>query len=135
MDCIRVSEREIKGFQWDGYHYQSLFPLDGDTVDSCRQKCVSNLKCKAWKWEPEDGGNPEDGTCYITRLLKGNYPRVKKVDNKDVMSGLIRCEDNWSMLKFFGYLLLMFVILGFAFFFMFICPKRKKAGRIEPLKF
>lgn len=99
MDCVRVSTRELEGEEYMGV-YDNIKRLKELGADACRQACVTDLNCKAWKYNPE-------GECLVSSRLHGHYPTYR-VARPGTRSGLIECAQDWNMLK----LILMILILG-----------------------
>ena len=102
MDCVRVSEREIEGEVWDA-NYKEMGTDSKLSREACRQTCVSDLDCVAWKY------NFGGGNCSLADTIKGAYPHLKR--EKDVVSGLIACENTYSMLKTMGLVFLVVLVL------------------------
>ncbi len=109
MDCVRVSEREVSGEVWDA-DYKRL--SDVNSKEACRQACVSDLDCVAWKY----GG----GECSVADSIRGSYPHLligrslvsdSGIGSIAMASGLIACENTYSMLKTLGMVFLIGVIL------------------------
>ena len=99
MDCVRVSTQERNDQEYMGM-YNLASEFSGSGFDACRQSCVSNLNCKAWKYNP-------DNECYLSNKLHGSYP-MHRIARPGTKSGLIECKNDWNMLK----LILMITVLG-----------------------
>jgi len=118
MDCVRTSVREIKDRKWDAFYYQQQTDPYAQSLDGCRQSCVSKRNCKAWKYNGDD-----DPKCYLTFALKGYYPQP--VSSPGDASGLIQCKrEAWSMLKLVLYFLLFIVIFAIFAWIVSRCPKK-----------
>ena len=98
MDCVRASVYEHTSEKYSGDY--TVIPKIS-SVGGCRDECVSDLKCKAWYYDAVEK------ECNTTHTLKHPHPKLISA-SRHTHSGIIECEDDWSMLK----LMLMIFVLG-----------------------
>ena len=118
MDCVRVSTREANGKKYDGGYIENL-PLHSAGRDACRQACVSNLSCKAWEYS-------SDRKCFLAKELYGPHPSLINTPPGGT-TGLIECENDWSMLKLIWWVVILGLILVGVWYVINRCEPRARA--------
>lgn len=119
MDCVRTSTDKVRGEEYVA-KYNSIQSLQNSVPERCEQECVSTPTCVAWKSTPTG--------CYISEELIGPYSQ-RKLAGEDVYSGLMECKSQWNALKsVLGLVLLIFVIVGLAYFLNIFVPRTRRRG-------
>lgn len=94
MDTVRVSTGERKDLRYMGDYYETR---KSDTVEDCRQECISNLDCKAWTFRHLPYGSPgtsifkqTTSQCLLTDILERDEARVELSPGS--ISGLVEYQ-------------------------------------------
>lgn len=102
MDCVRVSDFEGDNQVWNG-EYDNVSNISSE--DGCRQYCVSDRFCKAWKFDKSSN------VCSISHHV--SLPPHAYQVKFPVKSGFIICAKQLSMLMtLFWVFLIMVVCFG-----------------------
>ena len=115
MDCVRVSTGEIQN---EKYHanYTETRAAQGSGKNACRQACVSSRLCKVWQYTPEQ-------KCLMADATLGPYPRVQKALT-GTYSGLIECENTYSMLKLIWWIMILGLVLVVVWYVLNVAKPR-----------
>lgn len=87
MDCVRrsVETRHSKFFDTD-YKLVS----QGEFASDCEKRCISQLKCKFWKYKPNEY------TCYLSE--NNNVTGFAQEPwEPDVVSGRVECTPQFDI--------------------------------------
>ena len=115
MDCVRVSTNELRNERYIGSYVFNV-PLEGQGADACRQGCVSPNVCKAWYYTP-------DGKCMVTEWMHDGHSESAPTGTA---AGMIRCANDWSMLKLIWWIVILGSILFGVWWMMNRCPSQRK---------
>lgn len=120
MDSVRVSIEERKDLRYMGDYYESRRI---NTIEDCRQNCISNLDCRAWSFRHLPYGSP--GTtifnqttpqCLLTNTLRNNEAQVELSPGST--SGLVEYQkipDYGRMIMWIGVVAVILFIAWYVF--------------------
>ena len=119
MDRIRLSKGLLKNAEWHAT-YKSIIGID--EVESCKEGCISDLGCVAWKIN-------DDRECFFASSLVDDPPDIKK--SSGTISGIITYETSYSILEMILYFILGGSILFLAWYLLHInkCSGKKRKSK------
>ena len=88
MDCIRSSVGNYKNHVWKG-DYENVPALKNVSIEQCKQACVSDLNCKAWRLSDE-------GVCSHAKEITGELSGELKMTKG---SGRIECVPQYNLVS------------------------------------
>nr|QBK86277.1 MAG: hypothetical protein LCMAC102_00720 [Marseillevirus LCMAC102] len=117
MDCVRVSTKEHNNGFYEG-DYKDILGLEGADLSACRQACITDLDCMAWKYTL-------DQKCQLADKLPGKSPVLISTEFV-TKGGLIECKGDWNMLHLIWWVVILGLALVGVWYVLNRCPHRKK---------
>jgi hypothetical protein len=115
MDCVRSSFDEIQNETYSGSYYTSPYS-NGNTVDSCRQACVTSAECVMWQFSP-------GGQCNLSDIVVGDYPTRQKAPSGTI-SGMVRCKKQYNALQTVWWLVILGAVVLVIWYFLNVYEPR-----------
>lgn len=105
MDCVRTSTHETDGYGAYIAKYVLNAALTGKGEDACREVCLSDQKCKVWKYV---SSNTQDN-CYTSDYLISDT--IDPLSTAGTFSGIIECKKQYNLLNILLYIFIVAIIL------------------------